>query len=68
MGSMTELFYDPTLEKKCTRCKEMWPPDGEFYRRGKSKCRACEYELKNLAPSRTREARLIESKRRSQKG
>ena len=44
--------YDPMLEKKCIRCKEMWPPDDEFYRPGKNQCRACEYEVKNTAPSR----------------
>lgn len=60
------MTYDEVY-KTCVRCKEDWPPDGEFYRRGKSKCRACEYEVKNLAPSRTAEARLAESRRRSAK-
>jgi hypothetical protein len=53
------------LEKMCLRCKEMWPPDGEFYRPGKNKCRACEYEIKNAAPPRTKEARKSESKRKN---
>jgi len=60
------MTYDEVY-KTCVRCKEDWPPDGEFYRRGKSKCRACEYEVKNFAPSRTPEARLAESRRRSAK-
>ena len=49
--------------KVCTRCKEDWPPDMEFYRSGKKQCRACEYEVKNSAPSRTAEARLAEAER-----
>jgi hypothetical protein len=52
-------------EKRCLRCKEMWPPDGEFYRPGKNKCRACEYEIKSMLPSRTKEARKSESRRSS---
>lgn len=56
------MAYDEVY-KTCVRCKEDWPPDGEFYRRGKGKCRACEYEIRNSAPSRTAEARLAESER-----
>ena len=53
------------IEKRCLRCKEMWPPDEEFYRPGMNKCRACEYEIKNMSPSRSKEARKSESKRTS---
>jgi hypothetical protein len=60
------MMYDEVY-KTCSRCKEDWPPDGEFYRRGKSKCRACEYEIKSSTPSRTPEARLAESRRRAAK-
>jgi len=59
------MMFEPyaETEKLCSRCKEMWPPDEEFYRPGKSKCRACEYEVKNSTPSRTAEYRLVEAER-----
>ena len=45
------------IYQTCTRCKEEWPPDEEFYRVGKKKCRACEYEVRQNPPSRQPEAR-----------
>ena len=55
---------DSMIERTCTRCKEDWPPDGEFYRAGRTQCRACDYEVKQLAPSRTAEARKKEAELR----
>ena len=47
--------------KVCERCKEEWPPDEEFYFKPTDKiCRACKYEIKSLAPSRSKEARRKE--------
>jgi uncharacterized Zn finger protein (UPF0148 family) len=54
---------DSMIERTCTRCKEDWPPDEEFYRPGRTQCRACDYEVKLQAPSRSPEARLREAER-----
>jgi hypothetical protein len=51
----------------CTRCKEDWPDDEEFYRPGHKQCRACEYEIREMTPSRSKAARLKEAKRSKQR-
>ena len=63
------MTFEPytEAEKMCSRCKEMWPPDGEFYRPGKSQCRACEYEVREMTPSRSKAARLKEAERSKQR-
>lgn len=40
-------MYQDEIYKTCTRCKEDWPPDEEFYFKPTDKyCRACKYEVK----------------------
>jgi uncharacterized Zn finger protein (UPF0148 family) len=63
------MMFEPyaETEKLCSRCKEMWPPDEEFYRPGKLQCRACEYEVREMTPSRSKDARLKEAERSKQR-
>jgi hypothetical protein len=60
---MSEAIYEEVY-RTCTRCKEAWPDDAEFYRPDRSQCRACEYETRAQAPSRTTEARREWNERR----
>ena len=55
------MYEEPS--RICTRCKEDWPDDEEFYRPGHKQCRACEYEVKLVAPSRSPESRKKEAER-----
>jgi aspartate carbamoyltransferase regulatory subunit len=50
---MADQFYDPDCKcvvKQCTRCKEYWPADNEFYTKNRNKlhswCKACQTEAK----------------------
>lgn len=47
---------DPELGpmKTCTRCREDWPDDGEFYHKGQKWCRACWLEWLHADPERMR--------------
>ena len=46
-------MYQDEIYKTCTRCKEDWPPDEEFYFKPTDKtCRACKYEVKKAQHDR----------------
>lgn len=48
------------MRKTCTRCKEQWPNDLEFFRSEKAIiCRACNYEVR-LEQKKRRKERLKE--------
>lgn len=61
-------FYDEnSVERTCSRCKEDWPHDFEFYKApGDTICRACKFEQRQERTKREQNDPELRAKKLAQ--